>query len=321
MKSPRTACVLACTLLLAGLALSSCATSVPVTVDHPPSIAMGSIKSVAIQDFLGIAPHRIDRTVDGVSPVFTRYESGRGIAALVTDEFRNLIKKSRGLGLFDYAPGRFMPGAMPDAVIGGEVTEYTITTSVTVETRTPSSAPAYKVWVTRKEMSLGFVYTVIDYATGRQIDKIYKRGSDTRSDERKEPMVSIIEENDMLRRILGQIMPAVEKELMPWSETVYLSLEGDNKNPNFKRADDLVKNRQYDAAVLIYMDEYNNRQNYRAGYNAALLIYAIGDRGRAMDMMRTIAERYGFSKARDSYNWMRKTEDDERKLRQASGQP
>jgi hypothetical protein len=321
MKFPRTALALACTLMLAVMALSSCATSVPVTVDHPPSIAMGSIKSVAVQDFMGIAPRRVDRSVDGVNPAFSRYESGRGIAALVTDEFRNLIKKSRSLGLFDYAPGRFMPGAIPDAVIGGEVTDYTITTSVTVETRSPSNAPQYKVWVTRKEMSLGFVYTVIEYATGRQIDKIYKRGSDTRSDERREPTSVYIDENDMTRRILGQIMPGVERELLPWSETVYLSLEGDDRNPNFKRADDLVKNRQYDAAVLIYMDEYNNRQNFKAGYNAALLIYAMGDRYRAMDMMKTIAERYGFSKARDSYNWMRKTDEDEQKLRQASGQP
>jgi hypothetical protein len=321
MKSTRFACIVVCALALASLALSSCATSVPVVVDHPPRInSMASVKSVAVQDFTGMNPRRVNNTIDGIHPVFSFFEGGRTVASLVTDEFRNLIKKSRTMGLFDYSPSRFRPGAMPDAIISGEVTDYSITTTITVDTRTTSSGLKYNVWTTKKEMTLGFVYSVVEYSTGRQLDKLFKRGSTSRSEELREPKYASIDEYDMTRSILGQIMPSVEKELMPWSETVYLELQGEDKNANFKKADELVKNRQYDAAVLIYMDEYNNRNNPKAGYNAALLIYAMGDRSRAMGMMKSIAERYGFAKARESYEWMRKTEEDEMKLRAASGQ-
>lgn len=316
MKFFKSATILLIGLSLAAITLSSCATSVPVIVDHPPRIAMGTIRTVAVQDFIGMTPRQVNQGIDGIKPVFNIFEGGRNASAIVTDEFRNLIKTSRKLGLFDFSPGRYTPGGTPDAIISGEITDFSITTTVSTETRTEASGLQYKVFVTKKEVTLGFVYTVTEYSTGRLIDKIFKRGSDSRREEKRDPVPVNIDEYGMIKNIMSRIMPEVQKELMPWSETVSLSLEQNDKNPRFKQADELVKNRQYDAAVKVYMDEFTARQDPAAGYNAAVLIYAMGDRARAMSMMKDIAERFGYAKARSSYEWMRKTEEDEKKLRQ-----
>ncbi len=303
-------------LALAGF-LASCATSIPVTVDHPSRIDMGSIRTIGVQPFLGRSPNYIDRVPDGIRPGFKSYDHGRNVGIFVSDAIRQTLARSGRYSVLDMSSSRFPGSPKPDAYIAGEILDYSISNTLAIDVRTDKNGIRITYWITRKEVHLSFVYSLIDNQTGRVIDRVYKEGKASDQAERSDFLFVPFDDYSLLGRIMDRIIPEIEKELMPWRETVHLSFEMKDDDPQYKVADGLVKNHQYGRAYDIYMDAYRRMGDYRAGYNAALLLFAMDRKEEAIGQMKEIADRYDFSKAKYQYLWMLEAYEDEHQVRKS----
>lgn len=303
--------------VLLALMLSACATSIPVTVEHPSLVDMKGITSISVLDFSDRRPRFFDSYPEGISPMFRVLEKDRNVGLIVSDAIRRSITRSGRYRVIDVPawekPYRF--GV--DAYIDGSISDYSITNSLSIVVRKDSKGNDVRYWVVRREMRLAFSYRVVEASTGRILDSLQKEGSTFETTDKREFEVVVFNDYDMLQRILDRIIPEIQKEILPWSEQAYLTIQNNDKEPKFKLAEEYVKNKQYEQAVNLYLDLYRNKNEHLAGYNAALVLFAMNQKERAIELMRQVSDVYNYPKAKYYYTWMLNAYEDERKVRKS----
>jgi hypothetical protein len=176
-------------------------------------------------------------------------------------------------------------------------------------------------WRTTKELHLSFSYSLVEAAGGRVVDTLYKEGSASDEADSFVQARRKIDEYSLVRTILEKLMPGIERELMPWNETVRLSFEMRDNDPDFKAADGFIRKRDLPKAYEIYMYLWRSKGDYRAGFNAALLLFGMNRKHEAIGQMKEIAEVNGFARAREQYRWMLDAYRDERKVKDSGFLP
>jgi curli biogenesis system outer membrane secretion channel CsgG len=264
----------------------SCATSIPITVNHPPLMDTNGIERLVIRPFEGSG-------------------DGRRVAEALTLIFRDKIN---GTGTFKvvehagYTPNK----GLADAILTGIVTGYKVEDSShkVKRTRKGCNGESYEVDVTiyDRKLSLEFTYRIINDRDGTVVRNGERTISCTASDSN--------EKHSDLQSGLSLAKSAAEgelanfnREVVPWTSTESLKLEKESSGNSaikarMKEADALVKAGNVKAAQEAYAQIYAETRSPAAGYNAAILAQPLDGLDTAISLMSALVNDTGYSKAR-----------------------
>jgi len=151
-----------------------------------------------------------------------------------------------------------------------------------------------------QEVSMDFSYSILDLRTNQIIATRYEKGS--------RRLVTPIEDIDTFRppklydlyeKIINEISSKIRYQLAPRIEREYRFLEKDKTNNMvMETADQLVKDRNYEQALSLYLEIWHTSRNYAAGYNAAVLYEVMGQLQQAVSFMQDVVNRI---KSPDAY--------------------
>ncbi|NQT57902.1 MAG: tetratricopeptide repeat protein [Bacteroidetes bacterium] len=144
-----------------------------------------------------------------------------------------------------------------------------------------------------QEVTMDFSYSILDLRTNQIIATRYEKG------ERR--LVTQIEDKETFRppklydlytAIITEISSKIRYQLAPRIEREYRFLEKDKtRNRVMETADKLVKDRNYEQALSLYLEIWYSSRNYAAGYNAAVLYEVMGQLQQAVSFMQDVANR------------------------------
>jgi hypothetical protein len=188
--------------------------------------------------------------------------------------------------------GDFIMIKNPDYIIGGEALQY-----IQSEER---NVTIYQ------EAQMRISYSIIDLQNG------YVLASDSYTDTVKNSvkydyynMTSLTSEY-MYKDIADDFIAQTKNDLFP--HTVYSTLElmdNNPKNPLASIAMDMVDNNQLVGAQTMFEQAWDESNHLPSGYNAALLLEAMGQRSDAMYLMKEVYNLTGSGDAIQAYSRMK----------------
>ena len=131
------------------------------------------------------------------------------------------------------------------------------------------------------------MYQVVDAHTNRVISyKTVPIELDSRETEDYDMVDSVY---SLGRSKFEELAETILKQLQPYTVDKYLYLLSDpHKDDDMKYADEVVKAGSVEYGKDLFMDLYVKRGYMEAGYNAALLLEALGDLEGARDLMQEV---------------------------------
>ncbi|MDR3049729.1 MAG: hypothetical protein LBV16_07860 [Elusimicrobiota bacterium] len=297
-------------LFFLGFTFSSCATTIKVSVEHPPIADMRGVKKVAVIPFE-------DFTKTGYDPMIisnilgflfwgdrssVSHHEGVGtklIRKAIVEEMSSAIINT---GVYALIDSESLVGVdtqdyykFVDVFIVGELSniESTVNTHETT-TNEKQSDGSYKKVTTRydsRDVRLDFNYRFIR-AKNREI--LYTVKKSGYKSAREDSARRLISAEDMGVSIVKEQLSKMYRELVPWTDIEKRKLMDDTmkkKDPSMKDALKLIDAKNYAAALQIYNTVYKKTSNYAAGYNAALLTEILGDLNEALKMMGELLAR------------------------------
>ena len=166
---------------------------------------------------------------------------------------------------------------------------------IEIETNVDDGSGNFTTVITKsflQEVSMDFSYSILDLRSNQIVATRYEKGS------RK--LVTPIEDletfrapklYDLYEEIIVEIAAKVRYQLAPRIEREYRFLEKDKSGDlEMETADQLVKDRNYEQALSLYLEIWYSSRNYAAGYNAAVLYEVKGQLQQAVSFMQDVAD-------------------------------
>ena len=282
------------------ICLCSCATQVKVVVDRPAELNMNGANSIAILPIQANEPEKTE-TINFLGFFsITRKTSTPSTREQLADYLTNsLTTKLLSTSYYQVVDSAMVESALKagnkppvDVYLTGSINQFnTKVSSEVVESDDGSTTIYYK-----RSADISVNYRIIDATTGaivamRKAD--YSRTSSSDTDEYKLPSAY-----DLLTRELDGLASKIMKEVQPYQETMYLSLLKDKtKDPEFAEADQYAKNGAIQMSYEKFQAIYDKTGYYEAGYNAAILLQALGRLEDARDAMQALVAKTGDKKA------------------------
>lgn len=111
---------------------------------------------------------------------------------------------------------------------------------------------------------------------------------------------------DLFETLASSFVKKTINELIPKKVYKNLSLiENDSKNIYAEQALQLVKDNQLYAASELFLRAWNESRDFASGYNASLLLEALGKRDQAMELMKNVYQLTNSPKALTQYSRMK----------------
>ena len=287
-------------IVVAAICLCSCATQVKVVVDRPAELNMNGANSIAILPIQANEPEKTE-TINFLGFFsITRKTSTPSTREQLADYLTNsLTTKLLSTSYYQVVDSAMVEGALKagnkppvDVYLTGSINQFnTKVTSEVVENEDGTTTVYYK-----RTADVSVNYRIIDATTGaivamRKAD--YSRTSSSDTDEYKLPSAY-----DLLTGELDRLASKIMKEVQPYQETMYLSLLKDKtKDPDFAEADQYAKNGAIELSYEKFQAIYDKTGYYEAGYNAAILLQALGKLEDARDAMKALVAKTGDKKA------------------------
>ena len=287
-------------IVAAAICLCSCATQVKVVVDRPAELNMNGANSIAILPIQANEPEKTE-TINFLGFFsITRKTSTPSTREQLADYLTNsLTTKLLSTSYYQVVDSSMVEGALKagnkppvDVYLTGSINQFnTKVSSEAVENDDGTTTIYYK-----RSADISVNYRIIDATTGaivamRKAD--YSRTSSSDTDEYKLPSAY-----DLLTRELDGLASKIMKEVQPYQETMYLSLLKDKtKDPEFAEADQYAKNGAIQLSYDKFQVIYDKTGYYEAGYNAAILLQALGRLEDARDAMQALVAKTGDKKA------------------------
>ena len=286
----------------AAICLCSCATQVRVVVDRPAELNMNGANSIAILPIQANEPEKTE-TINflGFFSITTTKKNTEPspreqLAEYLTNSLTSKLLTTSYYQVVDSAmvESALKAGNKPpvDVYLTGSINQFnTKVSSEVIESEDGSTTIYYK-----RTADISVTYRIIDATTGeivamRKAD--YSRTSSSDTDEYKLPSAY-----DLLTRELDGLASKIMKEVQPYQETMYLSLLKDKtKDPEFAEADQYAKNGAIQLSYEKFQAIYDKTGYYEAGYNAAILLQALGRLEDARDAMQALVAKTGDKKA------------------------
>ena len=296
-----------------------CATAVPMRVTKPAEVNMAGARNIAVFDFTypvqGITlksekeifnlllTEALDLKIeeDTIEKRIAAYASNNLVQSLVeTDYFQVLSPKdvtqamigadNPNLGLTDVG---LALGA--DAIIVGSVDvmtpeEKTYQKDVYVKDPKTKKLVKTKADYISRSIYIEITYRVLDAADGSMYASRTLENNQSREvkldDKDKLPKYE-----DLYLKAIDAVVPSIAKQLAPYTVTEYRYLKEDKtKDPKMKQADEFVKGGIYQKALNLFMEVWESNQNPAAGFNAAIMLEAVGDIDGAIELMDNVMD-------------------------------
>jgi hypothetical protein len=264
----------------------SCASSIPITVDHPPLMDTNGIERLVIKPFEGSG----DR---------------QQVAEALTFIFRDKINGTGAFKVVEYAG--YSPNAgMVDAVLTGAVTGYTVKDGSHQVKRIQRTSDGESVEVQAtiydREVDLNFTYRIINDRDGTVV-RNGERTISHRASDSKESRGDLQSGLALARRAAESALQNFSREVAPWTSTERLKLEKETSKDRAvkartKEADAMLKAGNVKAAQETYAQIYAETGSLPAGYNAAILAQPLSGLDAAILLMSNLVNATGYTKAR-----------------------
>lgn len=277
------------TSVLAGLLLlNSCASSIATKVERPAELDLRGANSISILPFqtsaygdddkiniLGLITITIGDEKDNPKKQITNYLTYNLQDALLNSNYLKVVGSKAVQKAIEN--GSEIPA---DVYLSGYINRF----NSEINAEKTEDDDGDLVYRYSRSVSFTVVYQVIDSATNEVICSKYKEISRNsgKYDTKKEVPAPL----DLVESDLSYLVKTIMKQLQPYEETKYLTLLDDkSKNEDMKKAKSLAKDGYLKEALEDYLYLYNTENLFEAGYNAALLMQAMGNLDEAEQLM------------------------------------
>jgi hypothetical protein len=254
--------------VIAGLMLNGCATKVQIPMSHPPIVDMHGIRKITVLPINRYAP----------------------ISGTITQAMKDLIVQTNFYTLIDSSSlngySRNEWSTIVDAYIETRVGE--ISSSDTREPYKTTDAKGNSITRIRyiRTVKLQFAYQFVKTSNNQifKVSDISGSTSDSNSDR-----ASLDSPQTLAHEIIYSQLKNIQREIAPWQSIEKVAIQKDpTKDKRLKNAQQLVKDKRYQQALEIYIYVYEGNENLIAGYNAALLMQALGKLEDAINLLEKI---------------------------------
>lgn len=310
MKNAKTIFIIF-SVVIAGFLFTSCSTTIHATIQRPAELNLNGADSISVLPFQVTDNTSAVQNVLVIGDIINFFSDVKNTAngSLDIADYltRGLEQGIAGSDYLDLIYSEAVKGALNagkqapcDVYLSGTISRYNNEIKQVKRTVTINKEKVEKLyWYRNVEFVL--TYQIIDSKTNKIITSrtqdIY-RNSDEYED--KEEVETVLQ---TIRPALDEIVSIIMRQIQPYTETKYISLLKDKtKDPDMKTADKLASRGLLEQSRSLYLDLYNKRHYFEAGYNAAVILEALGDLEGAYDEMQDLVMRYGDSRAINALN-------------------
>lgn len=289
------------------LAVTSCATSVPVTVTRPSEIDLNGAKSISVLPFQTSDSKNLEETgnnlIDVINVLAYIFDSSdpeeTNSAEYLTDKLEQKLSSSSYLSLVASSTVKSALESKKkppvDVYLTGKFKNFDYHTDTTVTKETKNEKTYYTTHYT-KTVSTTVVYQIVNAKTNEVIG--YRSVDLSKTSNSYDDKTSLPHAYDLIKDELDRLTTRILREIQPYEETKYLSLLKDKtKNPELKTANELAKNGLIAESEAKYYSVYKSTGDFAAGYNAALLLQAEGKLADAKSLMTELVNTTGDKRA------------------------
>jgi TolB-like protein len=256
----------------------SCATSIPIAVNHPPKMDTNGIERLAVLPFKGSGDRQ--EIAEKLTVIFREKITGTGTFKMVDSAV--------------YQPGT---GAV-DAIFTGDVTSYTVQ-DVSHQVKQKTQEGDVTVTIYDRKVSLAFTYRLVRERDGIAIGE---RSITVTANDSNEDSSRLISGVEMAVNAVSRPLRDFNQELVPWTSTEKLVLDKEKSKDKalkarMKEAEALVKAGSYKAAQEAYAKIYAETNSLAAGYNQAILTQPLDGLEAAISLLVALESATGYSKA------------------------
>lgn len=268
--------------------LISCSTTVSTTVTRPAELDMHGARTIAVLPFQKYSPSGF---MSGNSKEKDREECCEYISTeleerLANVEYYTLESSTRVKVAIE--KGRTPP---VDVYITGYINRFTDNVTVSEHKSKNDDDEEVIEHVYTRDIDMDIVYQIVD-ATSNLV--LHKNSKSFNASDRAYSRNTLKSTFDLTRPYLDSFVSELLKKIQPYEEKVYFTLlESKSKDPEMKLAMKLADNNQIDAACDKFLSIYEETGDFTAGYNAAILLEAMGDLYEARDIMKYLADETG----------------------------
>ena len=286
------------------MVFTGCATTLNVRVKRPAKMDVKDAKTIAVLPFqtpewtMKVGPGKRVNILDWV---YDRYhdDDAWACANYITNTLTKKLFDGKHYTLAEAytVQNQVMTGKTPsaDIYVSGKIDYLNVYDDVSVNKRTENGKVVYYKTYSR-HVSAGVTYMVIDSKTNMLID-MRTRDLSGFSGERKDPQ-SLPSAFSLIKGDLNDVVNAMTRELQPYYVDKSIKLLSDkSKDPDMKIADEMVKNDLWEEGYNKYKKIYENTGLFEAGYNASMILEALGRYQEAKAIMTELVDTTGNKKA------------------------
>ena len=262
------------------LALTSCATSFSREVLRAADVDLKGAKSITVSAITvpgGKSTNKAD-VLDAVN--------------YLQDELEDRLY---GSGYFQIVDKRDRRN-VPDVYFDSGFSTFT-TTDNRREVKVKNDDDEYEYYyMYSRQVKASIDYKYVDSSSNRVIAS--KSYSISRTSSEVEDPHDLPSAFSIVKGELDSFVKKVMKEIEPYIETkTYTLLKDKSKNPEFKIADDYAKKGFLEESMKAFSDVFEKTQQFEAGYNAAIIMEALGYLDEAEESMNNLYVVFGDKKA------------------------
>jgi len=282
--------VLKTTVLLA-LILSSCATTIQLRVQRPPTLNTAGIKRIAIMPFETVSRDSVSREMAQYATVVAtdRIQKMNYFTLVDPSEIERLRRNNQSIENY------------VDALFIGRI--------IRVDSKDGTSQGQYKnkegeiIYYTiyERNVEIEFNYSLSRSRDGSLIGPVSRKGSNSSSSQNIGEVKST---SDLLRSVVDRQLSMLGRDIAPYTVTESRALAKDKSKDKVLQAEmkdalAQVKAGSYRTALEAYLGIYEQYSSFAAAENASILYEALGDTQLAANFMQRVFEETGNFRARE----------------------
>ena len=274
------------TLPLLALIVTSCATSIDIKVQRPPTLNTAGIKRLAIMPFESTGANR-EMAQYATAAVTSKIQAMNYFTLVASSEIERLRRNNQSVENYT------------DAMFTGQI--------IRIDTKNEANRGSYKnkkgetIYYTDyiTNIEIEFNYSIVLARDGRLIGPVFKSGRNSSSSREKYPSAP-----ELIRTAIDSQLYSIGRDIAPYTtiETrIFASEKSSDKvlKAEMKSALEQVKTGNYKIALEAYLGIYERYKNFAAAENASILHELLNDTRTAANFMQQVLDETGNPRARD----------------------
>lgn len=293
--------------------ISSCTTTVSIDYLVPAEHDMADYRTVELVPVpsynmpIHETPPRKIEDMSRIAPmlVYSGYQifSERSLAVFTDTVLRDKLLQLHYFTLFPTGANEVSAGIQPEARLQVTISTLDIDEYVFARSQQHSDSEQQFSFHLRQKVNITLTYMVLD----NKDDSLLYSGNVTRRfdqiydvDTNKGPVLFAPSLTPVCEELVNDAIEHIAEKLSPHVAHVRVSLQKDDSGSGgalFKTALQYAKDGNYEIAYQQFFHLWEKQGHVAAGYNAALLAEAIGNKTKALEIMRQVNRTGEFHKA------------------------